>query len=67
MGIIEIKFNTKLTHIKDINSINETKLSLTLHPQDGRDQAEDFDESLLDFTWAPISITRENFLIQCEF
>ena len=53
--------------IEDINSINETKLSLTLQPQDGRDQAENFDESMLDFTWAPISITREYFLIQCEF
>ena len=30
LGIIEIKFNTKLMPIEDINSINETKLKLTL-------------------------------------
>ena len=53
--------------IEDINSINETILKLTLQPRDGRDQAEDFYESLLDFTWAPVSISGEYLLIQSEF
>jgi len=67
-GLVIIEFSSKLKSIGfNISFINSTVLDLKLNPAALRNQADGFNESLLNFTWKPVRIFNQYLELQVNF